>query len=211
MSGELSSEEHIRLLEAKYGERRQTEFRDESEVVTCYFQAISKRLSATYTFEKVLAVGGTGFVHVGHHNRFRQPIVLKINRPNVEPEGVSMVEHEAQVLPQLSHPNIIRVLDLGQLPDRKPGEEAQAEEDTWSEYDSCRDLKVPKLTYIVEPFITGSKPFFTIDKERISETWLYGRVAELKRAMPEALDLPRGDETGKATGLIEPELCTDSA
>jgi serine/threonine protein kinase len=175
----MSSEEYTRQLKDKYGKRRETEFKAESPKVTAYFEAVSKRISPTYTIEKVLAVGGTGIVHLGRHVRFPQPIVLKINRPNVDAEGVSMVDNEAQVLPTLNHPNIIRVLDVGEIPEL-----------------------TPKLSYVVEPFITGSKPFFTFDKDRVSETWLHGKIEHLKRAMPEVLDVRRGAETGQWTGLV---------
>jgi HD superfamily phosphohydrolase len=175
----LTSEEYIRQLGAKYGDRRGSEFRAESNKVAAYFEAVSTRLSATYTIEKVLAVGGTGIVHLGRHERFPQPIVLKINRPNIDPEGKSMVANEAQVLPRLNHPNIIRVLDVGDMPEL-----------------------TPTLTYVVEPFITGSKPFFTFDKDHVSETWLYGRIEQLRHAMPEVLDLSRDDDAGQGTGRL---------
>src|SRR5690348_17314138 len=110
---ELSLEDYTRQLEAKYGERRNSEFKAEQARVLEYFESVSKKLSETYTIEKVLAVGGTGVVHLGSHKRFPQPIVLKINRPNIHAEEVSMVEREARVLPTLNHPNIIRVLDVG--------------------------------------------------------------------------------------------------
>ena len=171
--------EYLRQLEAKYGDRRKGEFDSEKSTVAAYYETVVESLKAIYTIDKVLAVGGTGIVHLGHHNRFHQPIVLKINRPNVEAEQISMVAHEAEVLPTLSHPNIIRVLDIGEFPDQ-----------------------TPKLTYIVEPFIEGSKPFFTLDKTRVDETWLYQRIEDLKREMPDALRLGGGDDSGKGIGLI---------
>jgi HD superfamily phosphohydrolase len=179
VSDKLSSEEYARQLGAKYGDRRKPDFERELQKVQQYFEAVSGKLSATYTIDSVLAVGGTGIVHKGHHNRFQQPVVVKINRPNFDAEGVSMVEREAQVLPALSHPNIIRVLDLWSFPDQ-----------------------TPQLTYIVEPFISGSKPLFTPDKEHADGTWLHGRLEELKRAMPSPLEFRRGDESAQGTEAI---------
>lgn len=174
-------EEYREQLERKYGDRRQSQFTKERETVERYFDVVTSRLGGTYVIEKVLAVGGTGIVHVGRHSRFHQPIVLKINRPNIDIEEMSMVEREAKILPTLSHPNIITVLDLG--------EDAEIPD-------------APKLTYIVERFITGSKPLFTFDKERVEETWLARRLKELKGQMPAALRLAGDDDAGQATGLI---------
>lgn len=173
--------EYRQQLENKYGDRRHSEFIRELETVEQYFSIVTSRLEDTYVIEKVLAVGGTGIVHVGGHSRFHQPIVLKMNRPNIDIEEMSMVEREAKILPTLSHPNIITVLDLG------------------------ADAEIPdaaKLTYIVEPFITGSRPLFTADKERVEDTWLARRLEELKAQMPAALRLAGDDDAGQATGLL---------
>lgn len=179
MSDKLSSEEYKRQLEHKYGERRKADFEKEFPVVEKYFEAVTALLSSTYDIEKVLAVGGTGIVLVGQHKRFQQPIALKINRPNQ-----AMVEHEAQVLPTLSHPNIIRVLDLNDIPvDPTPDQFA-------------------KPTYIVEPYISGSMPFFTNDPERKEGTWLHDRIQRLRREMPDTSGILRGDEVGQSAELI---------
>jgi serine/threonine protein kinase len=175
----LSSEDYLHQLEAKYGERRKAEFKKESPMVQAYFEAVSKRLSGIYTTDKVLAVGGTGIVHLGIHERFPQQVILKINRPNVDPEAESMVEHEAHILPTLNHPNIIRVLDIGKI----------------SEF-------TPNLSYIVEPFITGSKQFFTFDKDQVDRTWLHAKIEKLKEAMPHPHEWPTDDEAGQATRLV---------
>ena len=178
MPFEKFPDDYLRELKNKYGDRRHAEFDREKDQVVIYFQGVSELLKDNYLIDRVMAVGGTGIVHSGHHKRFQQPIVLKINRPNIDPETMSMVEHEAAVLPMLSHPNIVRVLDLGEITDYKP-----------------------KLTYIVEPFITGSKPLFTFDKDRVDETWLYDRIETVKEQMPDGLQLGRGD-AGRATGLV---------
>lgn len=183
----LSTEEYLRQLETKYGDRRKAEFASESPTVVKYFESVSAALESQYTIDKVLAVGGTGIVHTGRHNRFHQPIVIKINRPNVEAEAVSMVANEASILPTLSHPNIVAVLDLGEITD-----------------------VTPKLTYIVEPFIAGSKPFFAFDEDRKKETWLYGKLQQLRALIPAAPQLQHIDDPGRTIGLIT-SLLTDVA
>lgn len=188
MDNQLSAEDYSRQLRAKYGGRRKSEFDSEYPTVKRYYEAVLKHIGNAYTIEKVLAVGGTGIVHLGHHNRFPQQIVLKFNRPNIEVNDVSMVEHEAKVLPTLNHPNIVRVLDRGE-----------------GEFEK----EIPKLTYVVEPFIGGSKAFFTFGapgdeegEQRVRETWLYGRLTELTAAVPAAPPQLGGQNTDQAIGLV---------
>ncbi len=179
MSLQDNSEEYLTQLERKYGDGRQAEFKKESSQVWAYFQAVAVELSATYEIENVLAVGGTGIVHVGHHKRFNQSVVVKINRPNIAPEEVSMVDNESRVLPGLSHPNIIRVLDLGEI-----------------------DAVKPKVTYIVEPFIRGSRAFYTNAKERVPETWLHAEIAKIRKALPTEPGIPGAGDTAVAMNLV---------
>ena len=175
----IDEKEYLRQLEKKYEDRRRTAFEKERELVLGYFKSVSAKLAPQYSIESVLAVGGTGIVHKGLHNRLHQPVVVKINRPNIEAEGVSMVARESEVLPTLSHPHIISVLDLGE------------------------DTQFPqKLTYIVEPFIAGSKPFFTHVKDHRDETWLYAKVEELKRKMPQLQQFGDVGNTDQAITLI---------
>lgn len=175
----LTREHYLKQLAQKYGDRRRVEFEHESPTVAEYFAAVVERLSQTYDIEKVLAVGGTGIVHVGRHLRFHQPVVVKMNRPNIDANSVSMVENEADVLPTLRHPNIITVLDVGKL-----------------------DQFTPKLTYLVEPFIAGSRPFYAVEKDRAEDTWLYQRLAALKAQMPATLHLGGSDDAGQSVKLI---------
>jgi HD superfamily phosphohydrolase len=177
--GPLSAEEYLSQLEKKYGSRRKEDFKREKSTVSAYFETVRTRLSGTYTIDRVLAVGGTGIVHRARHDRFHQPVIVKINRPNVDPEESSMVAHEAEVLPILRHPNIITVLDRGESSDH-----------------------TPKLTYIVEPFIEGSKPFFTYDENTRKETWLDQKLEKLSSQIPSTLKLGFGEDTGRTLGLI---------
>ena len=89
-----------------------------------------------------------------------------------------MVEHEAKVLPTLSHPNIISVLDIGERPDI-----------------------TPKLTYIVEPLISGAKPFFTHSPDN-KDTWLVARVDQLRKAIPQTDKLEAANDVAQSIELI---------
>jgi len=151
----------LEQLLPQYGDRRKTQYEEEKDGVRSYLEKLHAELADNYTLEKPLAVGGTGVVFVGTHDRFTQRIVLKFNRPNLPSAEKSMVENETEILPQLSHPNIIRVLDLGH-------------------FDVSEQ---PKLTYLVEPFISGSRPLFSIGKEKEADTWLGHRIAGLRLAL----------------------------
>jgi len=197
----LTLDKYRSQLEEKYGERT-TEFANEVETVLRYFIALQDRLADTYVIEKVLSIGGTGIVHIGHHKRFRQKVAIKINRPNLIPEERSMVANEAQLLPKLSHPNIISVLDLGTLCDHKSEfcECEQHPKDCKHKAEECAETS--KLTYIVEPFIPDSKEFFTNRSSDVKGTWLYERITEIKRVIPEALEMGREDDHSQAVVLI---------
>jgi HD superfamily phosphohydrolase len=171
-------------LAVKYGDRRRTEYQRESPMVSQYLTAIVNKVAETYTLEKPWAVGGTGIVFIAKHQRFPQRVVIKFNRPNL-PEGeLSMVENETRVLPALNHPNIIRVLDVGEIVGQHP-----------------------KLTYLVEPFITGSrplfKPLFKLDSDRVTETWLKMRLDTVREKLPaETPDTIGMDDSGATTGFV---------
>ena len=192
----------LEKLEKKYGDERAKAFRSEFPTVRRYFGALSKHLDQTYQINEVLAVGGTGIVFTGEHKRFQQPVVIKINRPGLRPEEGSMVANEAELLPTLSHPNIISVLDLGTLCDHKETfcECKQHPEGCTHTSDQCD--RAPKLTYIVEPYISGSKPFFTNKRDETEDTWLYQKVSEIKRALPEVLEIGDSDKLNKAIERI---------
>src|SRR5574341_660288 len=211
MAVDLSPDECKSQLRENYGDRLSAfsstlAFEDEYPTVQRYFDAIKKRLSDNYRIEKVLAIGGTGIVHVGNHKRFHQPVAIKINRPNLGKEA-SMVANEAELLPTLRHPNIISVIDLGTLCDHESRFCECNQNPADCDHDSkeaCEDA--PKLTYIVEPFISGSKPFFSNRQEDVKSTWLYHKIAEVTRHIPPVLEMGSEDDVSKAakriTGLL---------
>lgn len=184
----MTTEDYRIQLESKYGDRRKADFEKEWPTVKSYFETVKEKLTETYSIDKVLAVGGTGIVHTGKHNRFHQPIVLKFNRPNVEVELVSMVENESRILPTFNHPNIVRVLDLGEM----------------SNF-------TPKLNYIVEPFITGSTSLFNFDPDKAKETWLYSQLDVLKQSMPGNAGHGGNEDLGQVVHLVSDLLSNIAA
>ena len=161
MTPELTPDKYRSQLEEKYStyERLVKKLRS-----LPHFDAIQKRMAETYIIDKVLAIGGTGIVHVGHHKRFHQRVAIKINRPNpnLRAEERSMVASEAKLLPKLSHRNIISVLDLGTLCDHKSTfcECEQHPKDCDHKAEECAETS--KLTYIVEPTLEAPKNFSPI-------------------------------------------------
>ena len=172
--------EWLMELAAKYGDRRAVEFQREEATITLYIEKLLSELRETYSLDTILAVGGTGIVFRGAHRRFNQAIVLKLNRPNIAQAEMSMVENEAQILQQMSHPNIIRILDLGHVV----------------------FADAPKMTYVIEPFIEGSKPFFTSDPDHAENTWLKQRIRTLQSLLPRSVGFAASDDTGKAAALL---------
>lgn len=166
-------------LETKYGTRRGSEFATEKATVSKYLNALAGALGGIYQLEKPLAVGGTGVVVTGYHQRLKQRVIVKFSRPNLQAAEASMVEKETRILPQLDHPNIIRVLDVGEI----------------------RIPDVPLAHYIVEPFITGSKPLYTHDKEKVEGTWLHQALSDARRRLPDPAG-PRRDDLGSSSHLI---------
>lgn len=194
--------EELKKLERKYGSDRAKAFRLELPTVRRYFTALQKHIGQTYQVEEVLAVGGTGIVFTGQHKRFCQAVAIKINRPGLRPEEGSMVAHESALLPTLDHPNIISVLDLGTLCDHNGLFCECNQKPNGCTHTTTQCEKVPKLTYIVEPFISGSKPFFTNKRDEVEETWLYEKVWEIKRDIPEVLEIGHLDELNRAIERI---------
>ena len=83
-------------------------------------------------FEK----GGTAIIFRASHERIKQELALKFNRPRKEEDCRALVENELEVLPLLEHSNIIRVIDVGKF-------------DVKTERETC-----PPLSFIVEPLIS---------------------------------------------------------
>ena len=66
-----------------------------------------------------MASGGMGEVFRAEHVRLKRPVCIKAIHPSLaaDAEMLARFEQEASVLAGLRHPNVVSVLDLGQLPD----------------------------------------------------------------------------------------------
>lgn len=124
-----------------YGKDRIEEFEEEEPCLRAFLAKLkaetepTRRLSG-YTLAGPYRKGGTGIVfHISHAHVPDQELVLKFNRPRKDGDTRALVENEHQILPQLEHSNIIRVVDMGKFNIEEEGH-------------SC-----PSLYFIIEPFI----------------------------------------------------------
>ncbi|MBL8915212.1 MAG: serine/threonine protein kinase, partial [Archangium sp.] len=65
-----------------------------------------------------LAEGGMGTVFRGEHTRLKRAVCIKCIQPSLAGEDsiIRRFEREATVLASIHHPNVVSVIDLGQLP-----------------------------------------------------------------------------------------------
>lgn len=72
----------------------------------------------TYRVERILGSGGMGMVCLGTDKMLGSLCVIKILHPELTATGIRVrFEHEARVIAQIVHPNIVRVTRLGTLED----------------------------------------------------------------------------------------------
>ena len=71
---------------------------------------------AGFTIVRLLGSGGTGGVYLAEHPRIPRQVALKILRADVsaDPEFRDRFSRDANLATTLDHPNIVRVLDLGE-------------------------------------------------------------------------------------------------
>ncbi len=85
-------------------------------------QVVGRRIGP-YVIEKKIATGGFGSVYLGVRNdNFRQRVAIKLIRPD-HGDNTNILrrfEVERQVLSDLNHPNIARLLDGGSFEDGRP-------------------------------------------------------------------------------------------
>jgi len=89
------------------------------------FGLIGTTLADKYRIDRLLGEGGFGVVYAGHHLLLGQPIALKCMKPSsgnvAEQQRVTdLFLREARVLFSLTHPNIVRMYDVGTLPMSAP-------------------------------------------------------------------------------------------
>ncbi len=74
-----------------------------------------------YLLIECIGTGGAGMVYRALHTKLKTPVAVKFIRPDVlaaDPDALARFTREAQLLAQLSHPNIVRVLDFEDDPQR---------------------------------------------------------------------------------------------
>jgi eukaryotic-like serine/threonine-protein kinase len=70
-----------------------------------------------YRIDKMLGKGGMGTVYSAHHLGLDRPVALKVISPEhaADERSVERLRREARMASQARHPNIVEVLDLGQI------------------------------------------------------------------------------------------------
>ncbi|WP_439621910.1 protein kinase domain-containing protein [Gemmata sp.] len=74
-----------------------------------------------YLLIECIGKGGAGMVYRALHTKLKTPVAVKFLRPDVlagDPDALASFTREAQLLAQLIHPNIVRVLDFEDDPAR---------------------------------------------------------------------------------------------
>lgn len=80
--------------------------------------SIGSVIAERYEIEELLASGGFGHVFAAHHTSLHTRVAIKVVRPDRAAESYQKrFLREARVVAALRHPNIVSVLDLGNLED----------------------------------------------------------------------------------------------
>lgn len=79
-------------------------------------------LAGKFRVERVIGEGGMGMVLAAHHLQLDQRVALKVMRPDagLGADGVQRFLREAQAVAKLRSDHVVRVLDVGALPDGAP-------------------------------------------------------------------------------------------
>jgi tetratricopeptide (TPR) repeat protein/predicted Ser/Thr protein kinase len=74
------------------------------------------RIGQRYEIVRLLGKGGMGHVYQAHDVELRRDVALKVIAPHMaaEPSAVERFKREIQLSTQVSHPNVLRVYDLGE-------------------------------------------------------------------------------------------------
>ncbi|MEO7987017.1 MAG: serine/threonine-protein kinase [Gemmatimonadales bacterium] len=79
-------------------------------------QELSAALAGRYSFERELGRGGMATVHLAHDVRNDRHVAIKVLHPQLAfTLGADRFAREIRVAAQLDHPNILRVLDSGEV------------------------------------------------------------------------------------------------
>jgi serine/threonine-protein kinase len=73
------------------------------------------RLAGPYRLERLLGQGGFSWVFGGRHDQDGTPVAVKLLKPRFagDPQFRRRFQHEAEVASQLSHPNVVRIHQVG--------------------------------------------------------------------------------------------------
>src|SRR5947208_3043389 len=65
---------------------------------------------------RLLGRGGMGEVYLTRHLRLDKPVALKILAPAYvdSPQAIPRFQREAKLAAKISHPNVVKILDVGQ-------------------------------------------------------------------------------------------------
>jgi eukaryotic-like serine/threonine-protein kinase len=79
-------------------------------------------LEDNYALERVIGCGGAGVVVAARHARLGLRVALKFLRPDRPrtPEVANRLVREGQITAQIQNAHVVRVLDIGRLPDAEP-------------------------------------------------------------------------------------------
>ena len=75
-------------------------------------------LAGKYRVERVVAIGGMGVVVVAHHAELDEKVAVKFLRSEAlqNPDAVARFAHEARVMARIKSEHVVRVTDVGTLP-----------------------------------------------------------------------------------------------
>jgi HD superfamily phosphohydrolase/serine/threonine protein kinase len=131
----------IRALYEK--DRKLEEYKKEEPYLRLFLNKLEEEQKpggklSLYKLGEPKAKGGSGIVFTMAHNHVdTQQLIIKFSRPTFELDLKTGLENEIEVLPQLNHFNIIKVIDLGKI-EIKSGQ-----------------LVDPPLHYIIEPNVSN--------------------------------------------------------
>lgn len=136
-----------------------------------------------YVLQRLLAVGGSGAVYLAHNMRLHQDVAIKVLFRRSVRDRIRF-EREAGVLASLSHPNIVRIFEFGELAEARSDASA-APLYLVMEYLSggtALELAAPSL------FVSCDSPTSTDAKKQLSIPQShYERLAELIAGVADGL------------------------
>lgn len=83
---------------------------------------VGSTLRGTYYIREALDQGGMGLVFIAEHLRLKRKFAVKIlaRHLNADQHALARFHHEAEIISQLNHPNIVQVVDFDTTDDGEP-------------------------------------------------------------------------------------------